>query len=161
MSPARVYVRPALDTDAEAAVDVLRRSIKEVCIADHQNDGPTLERWLRNKTPERFRSWQSAPDNFLVVADCEGVICGVGAIRQSGDLDLCYVHPLYQRRGIGRAILMVLESRAREWGIQTIRLISTMTARSFYERFGYVFLPNESSHGYGVLYAYRYRKLLS
>ena len=161
MRPARVDVRPALDADAEAAVEVLRRSITEVCLADHQNDAPTLERWLRNKTPEQFRSWRSWPDNFLVVANCAGIICGVGAIRQSGDLELLYVHPSYQRRGIGRAILMVLESRAREWGVPTIRLTASATARSFYEHFGYEFLPEESSPGYGVLYDYRYRKLLS
>jgi putative acetyltransferase len=161
LSSVRVEVRPALDADAEAAVEVLRRSITEVCLADHQNDAPTLERWLRNKTPERFRSWRSAPDNFLVVAVCAGVICGVGAIRQSGDLDLLYVHPSYQRKGIGRALLMVLESRAREWGIPTICLIASATARPFYEHFGYEFLPDESSPGYGVLFDYCYRKSLT
>lgn len=161
LSSVCVEVRPALNADAEAAVEVLRRSITEVCLADHQNDAPTLERWLRNKTPERFRSWRSAPDNFLVVAVCAGVICGVGAIRQSSDLDLLYVHPSYQRRGIGRALLMVLESRAREWGLSTIRLIASATARPFYEHFGYEYLPAESSPGYGVLYDYRYRKLLT
>ncbi len=158
MSPC--FVRPALDTDAEAAVDVLRRAITELCIADHRNHGPTLERWLRNKTPERFRSWQSAPDNFIAVADREGTVCGVGAIRQSGDLDLCYVHPSHQRSGIGRSLLFALESQARGWGVRVLRLVSTLTARSFYERHGYVFLPEESSPGYGVLYDYRYTKSL-
>ena len=161
MSSPRVTIRPALDADAEAAVEVLRHSITVGCLADHQNDAITLERWLRNKTPERFRSWRSAADNFMVVAACAGVICGVGAIRQSGDLDLLYVHPLSQRKGIGRALLMVLESQAREWGLATIRLIASATARPFYEHFGYEYLPAESSPGYGVLYDYRYRKLLA
>lgn len=154
-------IRPALDADAEAAVEVLRSSIKEMCIADHNNDGPTLERWLRNKTRERFQAWRSEPDNFMVVADCDGVISGVGAIRQRGDLDLCYVHPAYQKRGIGSAILMALESQAREWGVHRIRLISTRTGRSFYEHCGYVFLPDESSPGFGVLFDYLYTKTIS
>ncbi|HUG10607.1 MAG TPA: GNAT family N-acetyltransferase [Opitutaceae bacterium] len=154
------HVRPATDADAEAAVEVLRRSITELCIADHQNDGPTLGRWLRNKTPENFRVWRAAPDNCLLVAEIAGVICGVGAIRQNGSLDLCYVHPAYQRRGIGRVLVLAMESQAREWGVQNVRLISTGTARSFYENRGYVFVPEESGPGYGVLNDYRYTKAL-
>jgi GNAT superfamily N-acetyltransferase len=151
-------VRPATDADAEIAVTVLRRSITELCVADHRNDGPTLERWLRNKTPERFRVWRAASDNCLLVAEVAETICGIGAIRHSGDLDLCYVHPSYQRRGIGRSLVFAMESQAREWGVQKIRLISTGSARAFYENFGYVFVPGESGPGYGVLYDYRYTK---
>ncbi len=156
----RPIVRPATDADAESAVDVLRRAITEVCIADHQNDTPTLERWLRNKTPEQFCRWRSASDNFMAVAVVQETICGVGAIRQSGDLDLCYVHPAWQRRGIGRALLLAMEAQAREWRVRTLRLISTVTARAFYERHGYVFLAEGSAPGYGILYDYHYTKTL-
>lgn len=154
------YVRKAIDADAELAVDVLRRAIAELCIADHQNDPQTLNRWLRNKTPENFRRWLSAADNYMVVSVVEETICGVGAIRQNGDLDLCYVHPGWQRRGIGKSLMLAMESQARVWGIHTLRLISTVTARAFYERQGYVFQPEESAPGYGLLYDYRYTKFL-
>lgn len=153
-------VRPAVDADAESAVDVLRRAIAEICIPDHQNDPPTLERWLRNKTPENFRHWRSAPDNYMVVSAVEGAICGVGAIRKSGDLDLCYVHPAWQRQGIGKSLILAMETQARAWDIHTLRLVSTLTARTFYERHGYVFLPEESAPGYGLLYDYCYTKSL-
>ena len=157
----RPHVRTATDADADSAIDVLRRAITEICIADHQNDTPTLERWLRNKTPEHFRHWRSAADNYMVVSVIEETICGVGAIRQSGDLDLCYVHPGWQRQGIGNSLILAMESQARAWGVHNLRLISTVTARAFYERHGYVFLPEESSPGFGVLYDYRYTKILN
>lgn len=153
-------IRPATDTDAEPAVKVLRRSIVEACVADHQNDAATLERWLRNKTPVRFRIWLSDPDIFMAVALAQETLCGVGAIRKSGDLDLCYVHPAWQRRGVGRALLFALEAQGQQWGVRTLRLISTVTARAFYEQHGYVFPPEESAPGYGILYDYRYAKRL-
>lgn len=42
-----------------------------------------------------------------------------------------------------------------------LRLTSTTTARAFYEHHGYVYLPEESGpRSYGVLFDYRYSKLL-
>jgi len=51
--------------DAPAACQVMRRSIAELCVADHQNDEAILTRWLGNKTPEIFASWIRQPDNSL------------------------------------------------------------------------------------------------
>jgi GNAT superfamily N-acetyltransferase len=154
-------IRSATNADAVEAVAVMRRSIVESCVADHRNDGPTLERWLRNKTPEAFRVWRNWPDNFMAVAVVQGMICGLGAVRQSGDLDVCYVHPSWQRRGIGRSLLLALESQAHDWGLQMLRLISSRAARGFYESHGWTFVPEESGPGYGVLFDYRYRKKLT
>jgi GNAT superfamily N-acetyltransferase len=152
--------RPVADSDIDAAILVLRSSITISCVADHQNDEATLERWLRNKTSEHFRIWLSAQDNFMIVALIQGTICGVDAVRQSGSLDLCYVDPSWQGHGVGQAILSSLESKAKEWGVRELRLVSTRTARAFYERHGYEFIPEESGPGFGVLLDYRYRKKL-
>jgi hypothetical protein len=43
-------IRDAMTEDAPAACDVLRRSISELCVADHGNDPTILARWLSNKT---------------------------------------------------------------------------------------------------------------
>ena len=52
-------IRDAVAEDAHAACRVLRRSIAELCHADHRNDPAILSRWLGNKTPEFFMSWIS------------------------------------------------------------------------------------------------------
>jgi hypothetical protein len=65
---AAVEIRDAVAEDAEAACLVLRRSIVELCVADHCNDSAILERWLGNKTPEFFVSWISQSDNSVLVA---------------------------------------------------------------------------------------------
>src|SRR5437016_617199 len=133
-------IRSAAPDDAEAAVGVLRDSITQLCVADHQNDSATLDKWLRNKTPGHFVRWLASPESYVVVAEVGGRICGVGSIRKTGDLDLCYVQPGRQRSGIGRAILDALEAEAAKWGLNEVRLISTATGRAFYERHGYLFL---------------------
>jgi hypothetical protein len=59
----------AMPLDASAACDVMRRSIAELCVADHKNDPTILGRWLNNKTPENFRSWIRPGSSLLVAID--------------------------------------------------------------------------------------------
>ena len=44
-------IRTANENDAESACYIVRRSIKELCFADHQNDAQAIQGWLANKTP--------------------------------------------------------------------------------------------------------------
>ena len=156
-----VSVRRATPRDTEAAVEVVRRSIEELCVADHHNDAATLAKWLANKTPENFRSWISNPDNFCVIAeDVDGRLCGVGLVDRSGEIKLFYLAPGSQGRGIGRAVHAVLEEQAQAWGLPKLHLDSTILARPFYEAMGYKSL-GEAKNRFCVLQCYPYEKLLN
>jgi len=133
-----ILVRDATNEDAEVAVNVLVRSITELCRADHENDPETLALWLANKTPARFAAWLADPDLALFVAELSGQVRGVGKVAHGGKVQLCYVEPGYQRRGIGAALLQALEQRARDWGASTATLDSSLAARAFYITHGYV-----------------------
>jgi hypothetical protein len=80
--------RDAVAADAPAACQVMRRSIAELCAADHQNDPAIVARWLSNKTPEIFASWPARPDNSLLVAAKGGSILGVGSVTDAGEINL-------------------------------------------------------------------------
>jgi hypothetical protein len=64
-----VVVRCAEVEDTDAVVTVLRRSITELCVADHRNDPGVLGVSLENKTAENVRTWIESPRNFMVVAE--------------------------------------------------------------------------------------------
>jgi hypothetical protein len=51
MNDIAVKVRDAVPEDAPAACHIMRRSIAELCGADHNNDPVILQRWLSNNTP--------------------------------------------------------------------------------------------------------------
>ena len=72
--------RIAESRDADAAVRVLRRSITELCVADHHDDPTTLQKWLENKTVENFHSWLAAENNFCVVTESNAETNGVGLV---------------------------------------------------------------------------------
>lgn len=78
-----VTVCPATKKDGEIAVRIVRRSIEELCAADHHNDLATLASWLANKTPENLRSCVSDPDNFCVVAEAGAWLSGVEVAVES------------------------------------------------------------------------------
>jgi GNAT superfamily N-acetyltransferase len=131
-------IRDAVAEDAEAACQVLRRSIAELCLADHRNDPAILGRWLSNKTPEIFVSWIKQPDNSLLVVVEDGSILAVGSVTDAGKITLNYVSPDVRFCGVSRALLGALEGRAAERGNIQCTLTSTETARRFYHSNGYV-----------------------
>jgi hypothetical protein len=61
-------IRDAVPEDSPAACEVIRRSISELCHADHLNYPVILRRWLANKTPEIVASWIVQPGNSVLVA---------------------------------------------------------------------------------------------
>jgi hypothetical protein len=96
-----MIIRDATEEDALAACAVMRRSIAELCVADHRNDPAILERWLSNKTPEIFRSW-IGPCNSLLVAVEGSAILAVGRITDAGEITLNCVFSGARFRGVRR-----------------------------------------------------------
>ena len=133
-----MLVRAAQHADAAAACQVLRRSITELCHADHGGDSAILEKWLANKTPESVAGWIADADNRVFVAERQGEILGVAAINVRGEILLNYVSPDARLRGVSKVLLQQMEATARELGNATCTLTSTATARRFYLSAGYV-----------------------
>src|ERR1700730_9548986 len=95
-------IRDAVAEDAPGACQVLRRSISELCVADHRNDPTILMRWLSNKTPEIVASWIARPDNSVLVAVERDTILAVGSVTNAGEVTLNYVSPDARFRGVSR-----------------------------------------------------------
>jgi acetyltransferase (GNAT) family protein len=104
-------IRDAVPADAAAACEVIRRSITELCVADHRNEPAILERWLANKTPGIVASWITQPGSSMLVAVESGVILAVGSVTDQGEITLNYVSPDIRFRGLSRAMLRALEVR--------------------------------------------------
>lgn len=75
----------------------------------------------------------------LVAIDADQIV-GFGDMDQNGFLDRLYVHHAFQRRGVARAILQQLEEQAKARGVTRFTTHASITARPFFERFGYVVL---------------------
>jgi GNAT superfamily N-acetyltransferase len=131
-----MHIRDARIGDAEKACAVVRRSIVELCGADHRSDAETIALWLANKTANNMRRW--IEHGHVLVATQGTAIAGVAALSGSGEITLNYVSPDARFRGISKALLARLEGRAAELGLTALTLQSTATALRFYQSVGYI-----------------------
>src|SRR5690348_8580871 len=113
-------IRDAVPEDAPAACEVIRRSIIELCAADHHNDPAILASWIRQ------------PGNSVLLAVEGNAVLAVGSATDEGEITLNYVSPEARFRGVSRAMIAALETRAGERGNERCLLVSTETARRFY-----------------------------
>ena len=133
-----ITIRKATAEDAEAASVVLVRSIKEICAPYYDNDQEILAQWLENKTPANVRWWIESDRSYCVVAvNAQSQVLGFASIA-GAEIMLNYVVPEVLHRGIGKSMLQALETQAIACGVDHIRVVSSIPAKEFYERNGYV-----------------------
>ncbi|AMW33861.1 GNAT family N-acetyltransferase [Haematospirillum jordaniae] len=132
-----VHIRTGELGDVCAATDVLRRSIVELCQADHGGSPERIALWLANKTPETVALWIDSESLRFVVAEDANCVVGVGAASVDGEILLNYVDPRCRFQGISRAVLSHLEAWISGRAYSTVMLTSTKTALPFYLAAGY------------------------
>jgi GNAT superfamily N-acetyltransferase len=141
-------IRAAIPQDAETICRVVRRSIIELCTADHKGDPAILDRWVANKTPENVLRWIADPNNTFLVATENEIALAAGCVKSSGEIVLNYVSPDARYRGISKNMLKSLESASKAHGKLTSTLDSTLTALRFYTAAGYARSgPTIEKHG--------------
>ena len=156
----RFRIRRAVASDALGACAVVRRSITELCVEDHQGDGATIAAWLANKTEARVEGWISSARHIAFVGEKAGRVVGFGLLDRAGSIALLYVSPDVRFQGVSRAPLRVMEEAARSLGVHSLTLNSTATARRFYERAGYV-AAGVPKKGFGIATCYPMTKQMA
>lgn len=124
--------------DTEEASRVLRRSIAELCTADHGGEAATVARWTANKTPGRLSAWLERSSIHLLVARIDGRIAGLGGVVPAGEIVLNYVSPDFRFRGVSKRLLAAMEEWLAASGVERGTLTSTKTALQFYLDAGWV-----------------------
>ena len=136
-------VRPARPGDAKGCLAVVWEATNERprTLMTSPDEFWSVRQWRKNR-----RDWDE--DGVWLVADVDGrIVASLGCERgrRPRERHLCEfgvtVGRAYRGVGVGRAVLEVLETWAREVGVEKImlRVFDTNTrARMLYERMGYV-----------------------
>jgi ribosomal protein S18 acetylase RimI-like enzyme len=100
----------------------------------------------------------------FVVGEYDGRIVAMGGLKRTSssraEVARMRVHPEFQSRGFGKAVLEYLETRAVELGYRTLHLDTAVEqdqAQTFYRRNGYRQTGSGTKQGFAVVY---FEKLL-
>jgi len=127
-------IRAYSDDDLEAIVSCFGESVRVIGaryyapdqIAAWAPDSPDMEGWAN-----RLRS------GGVFVADADGAIAGFVRVEDNGFVDLLYVHPNHERRGVGRELLEVACSWAASQGAHRLESEVSIAARPLFEVVGF------------------------
>lgn len=133
-------IREANTNDVDAIRAVHRQSVLDLAIETYPVE--VISGWKPNPSPESIeRHKESIRSGFELVwvAEISGRIEGFSVLVPSeSELRACYVTGVVANNGVGSGLLQVLEKRARELGLKKLKLSSSINARPFYEKNGYV-----------------------
>jgi putative acetyltransferase len=127
-------IRRAREEDCEGIARLHSRAVREIA---HSHYTPEeIAAWER---PHELRVYVEAVQNKqFYVAEEYGAVIGFGTLNdKQNEIEAVYVSPQVVRRGVASAILLQLEERARELGIQSLKLDASLNAVPFYKSAGY------------------------
>ena len=136
-----MIIRKFTEQDAQAVSELIITTIRISNTKDYPVE--LMEELVKTETPEHVL--QRASWTHFYVAEEAGKIIGCGAIgpywgkEDESSLFTIFVHPEWQGKGIGRAIVETLEKD--EYGIRAnrIEIPASITGLPFYRKLGYGF----------------------
>jgi GNAT superfamily N-acetyltransferase len=127
-----LVVRPFQSADAAPVSALIATTMRQSNARDYPPD--RLEALIAYFTPDKLRALAGERDCVVAVAD--GAVIGTAA-REGSVLATFFVHPVWQRHGVGTRLLEQLERSAQALGIRSLRVEASTTGTPFYERRGY------------------------
>jgi predicted N-acetyltransferase YhbS len=127
-----VKIRKFETKDAEAVSKVIERAMRVVNSRDYSME--ILEPLIEYFSPEKIISLNK--ERICLVAESNRRIIGTVAL-EGAELCTFFVHADFQRKGVGISLIGEIEKIAIKNKIATIKLSSSLTAVSFYEKMGY------------------------
>lgn len=127
-------IRPYKDSDASALWAIYFHTVRYINIRDYSQ--AQVEAWA----PQSFdvAVWrQKMSEISPFVAEMDDQIVGYADLQSNGLIDHFFCHHQYQGRGIGRALMAHIFAVGRSQGIKRYYSHVSITARPFYEHFGF------------------------
>lgn len=127
-----IWLRRYVTEDLDAVIEVFQRAIREVASRDY--DPAQVAVWSAVDRNE-WEPWRLTRPTWVAVH--EDKVIGFTDLEADGHLDMMFVHPGYQGRGVASPLLAQVEVAAREQGLARIFAEASITARPFFLRRGF------------------------
>jgi putative acetyltransferase len=125
-------IRPYEVTDLDAVIGVFLRSVREVASRDY--DAGQIAAWAQVDRDVWSRRRLDRPTWIALIDD---VIAGFTDLQSDGHIDMLFVDPACQRRGVASALLGTVECAAHVQRLAALDTDASITARPFFETHGF------------------------
>jgi putative acetyltransferase len=125
-----ILIRPYAPTDVSELTNLFRASVRTIASRDYTT--AQLRAWAPDIIDER-EFGRGCEVKATWVAAVAGRIAGFSDLEPDGHVDMLYVHPDFERRGVARALLDHIEQLARRRGLRRLYAEASITARPVFE----------------------------
>ncbi|MGY5802584.1 GNAT family N-acetyltransferase [Rhizobium sp. LEGMi12c] len=130
----RFSVKRYEPSDTQATIDIFLRAIREVASKDYSP--AQIAAWAKIDDPEIWAQYRASRPTWLAMDGSTPI--GFTDLKSDGCLDMMFVSPDYQGKGVAGLLLATVENAALKQGFQRIFTEASLTARPFFERKGFV-----------------------
>jgi putative acetyltransferase len=158
VSAQAITIRPYETADSANPASLFRDSVRRIAARGYT--AWQLQAWAPDVIDEG-KFGQRCETKMTWVAEVGGQIAGFSDLEPDGHVDMLYVHPDFQRRGVARALLHHAEERARSMNLGRLHTEASITARPAFEAMGFrVIVPQTVTIRGESLRNYRMEKRL-
>jgi ribosomal protein S18 acetylase RimI-like enzyme len=127
------HIRPGLEADADAILELHVRAIREICSRDYTPE--QIEAWAGPKLAAHYL--EPIRGQRLLVAELGGRVVGMGDYHvTTNEICAVYVDPDFGGQGIGRALFQAVTNALRARGFTEAVLDASLTSVGFYQAMG-------------------------
>jgi GNAT superfamily N-acetyltransferase len=127
-----IAIRPAVPEDAIPINELVIATLRASNAKDYSPE--VIERVERSVSPQKVTVLIAARDVF--VASTKDAVIGTASLEGPAARTV-FVHPRFQRQGVGQVLMRAVEAKALARGVIVLLVPASTTSERFYAKLGY------------------------
>lgn len=138
MNNLSISIRLYEPADLDAVITIFQRAVRETAAKDYNE--AQIQAWSQ---VDRSRWEMRRLSRPTWIALVEGNPAGFTDLEPNGHLDMLFVHPAYNGKGVASALLHTVEEAAGKQNLPRIFTEASITAKPFFEKQGFTVITSQ------------------
>lgn len=137
-----ISIRTYRECDAKELAEIYYHTIHQINSRDYSKD--QLEAWAPKESVEAEGWLEKFKRTQPFVATCNGKVVGFAEFEPDGHIDCFYCHHQFVGKGVGKALMRAIFSKAKEQKIDRVYAEVSITAKPFFEKQGFATVKEQT-----------------